>query len=151
MYLIPFLTHPTRFRVGGYYLASEYLNTPKYRASSYMVSPLLGLKVATPENRYVGSKPSSDIYIRESTTNVKKSAIQTYLFRAPLAARRRGCTRFVHGRSRMINYTRIPTMPGRSTSGFHQPGRHCLHQARSAVRCSASRMKGELHPSKNRY
>ena len=26
----------------------------------------------------------------------------------------------------------------------------CLHQARSAVRCSASRMKGELHPSKNR-
>ena len=31
-------------------------------------------------------------------------------------------------------------MSGRSTSGFHQPGRHCLHQARSAVRCSASRM-----------
>ena len=30
-------------------------------------------------------------------------------------------------------------------------GRHCLHQARSVVRCSASRMKGELHPSsKNR-
>ena len=29
---------------------------------------------------------------------------------------------------------RIPTMPGRSTSGFHQPGRHCLHQARSAER-----------------
>ena len=23
---------------------------------------------------------------------------------------------------------RIPTMPGRSTSVFHQPGRHCLHQ-----------------------
>ena len=43
---------------------------------------------------------------------------------------------------------RIPTMPGRSTSGFHQPGRHCLHQARSALRYSASRMKGELHPSK---
>ena len=45
---------------------------------------------------------------------------------------------------------RIPTMPGRSTSGFHQPSRHCLHQARSTVRCSASRMKGgELHPCKN--
>ena len=41
-------------------------------------------------------------------------------------------------------------MPGRSTAGFHQPGRHCLHQARSAVRCLASRMKGEPHPTKNR-
>ena len=60
-----------------------------------------------------------------------------------------GCTQFVHGLSRATIDPRIPTMPGRSTSGFHQPGRHCLHQARSAVRCSASRMKGELHPSKN--
>ena len=43
-------------------------------------------------------------------------------------------------------------MPGRSTSGFHQPGAHCLHQAkpRSAVRRSASRMKGEPHSTKNR-
>ena len=49
-----------------------------------------------------------------------------------------------YGRSRRTIDPRIPTMPGRSTSGFHQPGRHCLHQARSAVRCSASRMKGEL-------
>ena len=40
---------------------------------------------------------------------------------------------------------RIPTMPGRNTSGFHRPGRHCLLQARNAVRCSASRVKGELH------
>ena len=62
----------------------------------------------------------------------------------------RGCTHFVHGRSRMTIDPRIRTMPGRSTSGFHQPGRHCSHQARSAVRCSASCMKGELHPSKNR-
>ena len=54
------------------------------------------------------------------------------------------------GRTRMTIDVRIPIMPGRSTSGFHQPGRHCLHQARSAVRCSASRMKGELHPFKNR-
>ena len=45
---------------------------------------------------------------------------------------------------------RIPTMPGRSKSGFNQPDRHCLHQARSAVRCSAISMKSELHPSKNR-
>ena len=61
-----------------------------------------------------------------------------------------GCTQFVYGRSRITIDPRIPTMPGRSTSGFYQPGRQCLHQARSAVRCSASRMKGELHPSKNR-
>ena len=61
-----------------------------------------------------------------------------------------GCTQFVHGRSRMTVDPRIPIMPGWSTSGFHQQGRHSLHQARSAVRCSASRMKGELHPSKNR-
>ena len=39
-----------------------------------------------------------------------------------------GCTYFVHGRSRMTIDPRIPTMPGRSTSGFHYPGRHCLHQ-----------------------
>ena len=56
-------------------------------------------------------------------------------------------TQFGHGRSRVTIDLRIPAMPGRSTSGFHQPGRQCLHQARSAVRCSASRMKGELHPS----
>ena len=44
----------------------------------------------------------------------------------------------VHSVSRMTIDPRIPTLPGRSTSGFHQSGRHCLHQARSAVRCSAS-------------
>ena len=55
----------------------------------------------------------------------------------------------MHGRSRMAIDPRIPTMPGRSTSGFHHPGKLCLHQARSAVRCSASRIKGGLHPSKN--
>ena len=58
-------------------------------------------------------------------------------------------TQSVHDRRLMATEPRIPIMPGRSTSGFHQPGRHRLHQARSAVRCSASRMKGELHASKN--
>ena len=53
-----------------------------------------------------------------------------------------GGTQFEHGRSRMTIDPRILTMPARRTSGFHQPGRHCLHQARSAVRCSASRMNG---------
>ena len=55
----------------------------------------------------------------------------------------------MHGRSRMTIHPRIPTLPVRSTSGFHRPGRQRLHRARSAVRCSASRMKGELHPTKN--
>ena len=32
-----------------------------------------------------------------------------------------GCSQFVHGRSRMTIDPQIPTMPGRSTSGFHQP------------------------------
>ena len=58
----------------------------------------------------------------------------------------------MYGRSPMTIDPRIPTMPRRSTSGIHRPGRHCLHQAPSAARCSASRMKGELHPiyTKNR-
>ena len=41
-----------------------------------------------------------------------------------------GRTHVMHGRSRMIMNPRIPTMPGRSSSGFHRPGvKHCLHQA----------------------
>ena len=56
----------------------------------------------------------------------------------------------MHGRSRMTVDPRILTMPGRGTSGFRRPGRHCLHQAPTAVRNTANRMKGELHPTKNR-
>ena len=41
------------------------------------------------------------------------------------------CTHVMHGRSRVTIDPRVPIMPGRSTSGFHRPGRHCLHQARS--------------------
>ena len=65
-------------------------------------------------------------------------------------ARGGGGAQFVHYRSRMTTDPRIPTMPGRSTSGFHQPGRHGLRQPRGAVRCSASRMNGELRSSRNR-
>ena len=61
-----------------------------------------------------------------------------------------GVLDIIHGRSRMTIDPSIRTMPGRSMSGFRRPGRHCLHQARSAVRCSASRVKGELHRTKNR-
>ena len=34
-----------------------------------------------------------------------------------------GCTHVMHGRSRMTIDPRIATMPARSTSGFHPPGR----------------------------
>ena len=64
---------------------------------------------------------------------------------------RRGVLIVSHDRSRMTIDPCIPTMPGRSTSGVHRPGRHCLQQARSSVRCSASRMKGEPHPTMNRF
>ena len=56
----------------------------------------------------------------------------------------------MHGRIRLTIDPRIPIMPGRSTTGFHRRDRHCLHQARGAVRCSASRIKGGLHAARNR-
>ena len=56
----------------------------------------------------------------------------------------------MHVRCLKTTDPRISTVPGRSTSGFHLPGRRCLHQARSEVGCSASRMGGELRPTKNR-
>ena len=69
----------------------------------------------------------------------------------------------MRGRSRMAIEPRKPTIPRRSTQGYHRldrhhqtehagfsptTGRHCQHEARSAV-SSASRMKGELHLTKN--
>ena len=44
-----------------------------------------------------------------------------------------GCTQGMHGRSRITIDPCIPIMLGWSTSGFHRPGRPCLHQARSTV------------------
>ena len=35
----------------------------------------------------------------------------------------------MHSRSRMTIDPSIPTAPGRNTAGFHQPGRHRVHQA----------------------
>ena len=49
-----------------------------------------------------------------------------------------GCIHFMHSRSRVTTGHRILTTPGRRTSRFHRPRRHCLHRARSAVRDSAS-------------
>ena len=54
-----------------------------------------------------------------------------------------GCTQFGHGRSRMAIDLRIPTMPGRSTSGFHQPGKHCVQ--RGAVRRGGGEGGGRTH------
>ena len=45
-----------------------------------------------------------------------------------------GGTQIVHGRSHMTTDPRTRTMPGRSTSGFHEPGRHYSHQARAKRR-----------------
>ena len=39
--------------------------------------------------------------------------------------------------------------PGQSTSVFRRPGRHRVHQMRSAVRCLAGTIKGGLHPINN--
>ena len=50
----------------------------------------------------------------------------------------------MHSRSRMTIDPHIPTMPGRSTSGFHPPGRHHVHQAQGAVKSAASRMKSGI-------
>ena len=59
--------------------------------------------------------------------------------------------RFMHSRSRVTVDPCNSTIPGRSTFGVHPPGTHSdihsVHQARSAVGCSASHTKGELHPT----
>ena len=55
----------------------------------------------------------------------------------------------MHGRSRMAIDPRLPTMPGRSTSGFHRPGADIACIKRNAPwSVRASREKGELHPTK---
>ena len=82
------------------------------------------------------------------STFVSSSAVAAGLFsRSRPRSTQGGCTHAMHDRSRMT----IPAMSGWSTSGVHRPGRYCLHQAQSAVRCWASRMKGELHPPKTRF
>ena len=59
------------------------------------------------------------------------------------------CAHFMRSRSRKTVDPLIPTMPGGSTSNFHRPGGHRAHQPRSTVRFSASRVKGEVHSTKN--
>ena len=52
----------------------------------------------------------------------------------------------MHGRNLETMERRIRIMPGRSASGFHLSGRYCLYQARRAVSCAASRIKGKPSP-----
>ena len=77
-------------------------------------------------------------------------AVVVWLLTTTVVLDRRDVLDLMRGRSRITIDPRILAMPGRSTSGFHRHGRHSLHQARSAVRCPASRMKGEPHLTKNR-
>ena len=84
-------------------------------------------------------------YALWSPYEFRRTAVHELRARAtPWGLSRGGVLHIMHGRSRMTINPRIPIMPGRSTSGFHRPRRHCLHQARSPVRCAASRSKGEL-------
>ena len=50
----------------------------------------------------------------------------------PHQSRQGGRTHFMHNRTLKTMDPRIPATSGRSTSGFHRPGRHHVHQARSA-------------------
>ena len=62
-----------------------------------------------------------------------------------------GCTNAGHGPS---SFGHRPSRPLQCRDGarrfFTDQERHGLHQARSAVKCSASRMKGELRPTEKR-
>ena len=56
----------------------------------------------------------------------------------------------MHGRSLSDHTPSHPVTAGTEHVGFLQKRQTLLSQARSAMRCSAIRMKGELHPTKNR-
>ena len=54
----------------------------------------------------------------------------------------------MHGRSRMTIDPLIPTLPGRSTSGFHRPGRHCLPK-REGIACPSAKRRDVLGESRD--
>ena len=85
--------------------------------------------------------------LRSTATTTAGGIDRTEYAHMDCASREQGLggTHVMRGRSHMAVDPRTPTTPGRSTSGFHRPGRHCFQQSGSAVRSSASRMKGELH------
>ena len=53
-----------------------------------------------------------------------------------------GVLDIMHDRSRVTMDPRIPTMPGWGVWDCRRRGRHCLHQARSAVRCWSESHEG---------
>ena len=53
---------------------------------------------------------------------------------------RGGCIRVIHACSHKTVDPPIHLVSGHRF--FHRPGRHCLHQAQSALRCSASVFRG---------
>ena len=75
--------------------------------------------------------------------NVKPAKTSTSFktgFRAQVRALGGGGTHIMDGRSGAIMEPRISTMPTRSTSGFHLPGRHFL-----APRAKRREVQGESH------
>ena len=50
----------------------------------------------------------------------------------------------MHGRTRMAIDPCIPTIPGRSASGFHGLGRYYLHEAQSVVKYCSRRVASTL-------
>ena len=91
---------------------------------------------------------------------VQDSSFPTIYFSLPIIIRpwprggvldRRDVLDLMHGRSRKTIDPSHSFNAGTVHVGFSPTMQAfaCLHQARSAVRCVASRMKGELHPTKN--
>ena len=90
-----------------------------------------------------GWKTDELTFTREDKTKQKNSKPHPF-FRPRQYLR--GALIVIHGRSRTTKNPRIPAMPGRSTSDIRQPGRHCLHQARSAVRGGYTNSKQKKKP-----
>ena len=61
----------------------------------------------------------------------------------------RGVLITIHGRSRMTMDPRIPTMPGTEHVGLSPTRQTSLAPSAKRREVSASRMKGELHPTEN--
>ena len=71
-------------------------------------------------------KPELQARVMEALVDALDGSPAGIQVRGVLVSGGRGCTHAMHGRSHVTIDPRIPTMLGRSTSGFHRPGRHCL-------------------------
>ena len=71
--------------------------------------------------------------IKKGTRGGDKRRGGNWRFRVPCSIggdKEKGGTPFMHGGSHMTIDPRIPTMPGRSTLGFHPSRINRMHQAR---------------------